>query len=364
MTGSPKSEFKWLEGLVALLLVGVSSAEIVIYSPAVQRAIPRLAVTVKAIDSTDRASSLDLSITHGPADSTIRLVAFPLSDRSTRQRSIFVFDDSDYSTANVDQAAGDVVLYHLAGELALRHYSAAISGLTANGLRDVLVATDEASSRTVVMMTGVWPASVFSRSLDLVTPWVRSGGLVVWGGATIGYWSATAGQPLSLSTKFDYGESGTQLLLGKGVAVYPWVNQRVGTVRSDFATALDISYKSASAGILRDSATPRGGLSLGWYSGQYSSVTYVPLGTGGYLLFGGEIIDPESVSRDLLEVVLSGALAAAGPVAERDVQLNGTAVTSDQRWDLPFGRTNAGIMFIAFDPNPDGTFYYGTILAT
>lgn len=354
--------FRWLEVCFGVLVVGILVGEVVLYSPPVQQATHHLGVVVQSVRTDAQSTSLEIAIAHGSTGQGLRLVAFPLSDRPVTRPSLFVYADPNYPTADAVQGTVDGIVDHLAGELLAHQYGSPVVAVTDSGLREVLAATSAASGRAVVMMSGVSPASVFSKGIDLLAPWVQAGGLVIWGGATIGYWSGIGGQPLTAGGRLSFGEMGTELLVGKGVVRYPWVDRRVGELQSDFAAALGITYQFASAGVLRDPALARGGLTLGWYSGPYSSLTYLPRGQGGYVLFGGEILDETSVSRDISRLFLTGALAAKGQVASKEIGPSGSPASSVIRWNLPFRVPNAGLMFIAFDPNPDGVFYYSRFI--
>jgi hypothetical protein len=353
---SASARWAWLEVFLGAVLVGLAVAEIVLYSPPVERVEQSLSVHVKSVRSAGQTTSIQLAITHGSSDQSVQVAAFPLSIRSVRKPSIYVYADGSYPTAGVAPTVALGVFDHLDAELIARGYTQPVAGVTAGQLADVLRDTSKASERMVVMMTGVLPAGIFSEKVDLLSPWVMAGGIAVWGGGgTIGYWSGASGQPLTAAN--TVGEAGTGRLLGSGVVQYPTVFGREGTVQSSFGAALDISYRFASDGVLRDSVLSRGGLVLGWYSGPFSSVSYLPRGLGGYLIFGGEIPDEVSVSVDLATIVLSGAIAGAGPVAVRQIQLNGMANNTVVDLDLPFATPQSGIMLVAFDPSPGGVYF-------
>jgi hypothetical protein len=290
------------------------------------------------------------------------LAAFQVSQTAIARPSIFVFNDGKYPTASALPTVGEGVFDHLKGELESRGYPSPIVSVTAEDLRNVLTSTSNASRRAVVLMTGVLPGIVFSDTVDLLTPWVRAGGLVVSGGGTIGYWSAMPGQPLT--AKNVIGEKGTERLLGNGVVQYPSLAQRLGTVPSELGLALAISYNFTSDGVIRDSVFARGGQAYGWYSGVYSSVSYLPVGLGGYVIFGGEIRDEARVGLDLARLVLAGALTAVGPVESREIRLSDLPDHAVLQWDLHFGAGKYGVRLVAFDPNPDGIFFYSRAITS
>lgn len=326
-----------------------------IYSPPVQHADHTLGVTAGSFILARQSTRVDVKVSHGSADRGLRLAAFPLSNKPLL-RSIFVYNDPSYPTANTIPTVGEGVFDNLAGELVSRNYPFPVVAVKADSLRDTLMAIADANHRTVVLMTGVLPSTVFARNLDLVTPWVQAGGLIVWGGGAIGYWSGTHGQPLGSTNVV--GETGTERLLGKGIVTYPSTTNRVASAQGELASALDVSYKFASSGVLRGSVLARGGLTLGWYSGGFSSVSYLPQGLGGYLIFGGEIPEEVAVSRDVAHILLAGAVYGAGPVAAMDINLATTNAVSVVAWELPFPAGKAGVMLVAFGTDPDSVFFY------
>jgi len=350
----------WLEVFLGVVLVGLGVAEFVLYSPPVQRLEQGLSVSVRSVHSTAQATSIQLAITHSSSDQSLQVAAFPLSSRSLRQPSIYVYADASYPTADVGPTVVLGVFDHVDGELLARHYTKPIVSVTANDLADVLRDTSKANERMVVIMTGVLPAVVFSSTVDLLSPWVKAGGLAAWGGATIGYWSGTSGRPLTAANAV--GESGTKLLLGAGVVRYPTAFGRLGTAQSNFGSALNVSYRFTGVGVLRDSVLALGGLGFGWYSGPFSSVSYLPHGQGGYLIFGGEIPDEVPVSVDLATIVLSDPIDSAGPVAAERIKLTDIPSRSTVDWSLPFASPSDGIMLVAFDPNPDGVYFFRQVI--
>lgn len=349
------ADLRWLEALLGVLLIGLIVGELVIYSAPVKQAEHTLQIGVASIQSTSLSTSLRLNVAHASSDSDVRLLAFPLAKSPSNSRSVFVYDDAAYASAGVSPATVQGIFDHLTGELAARQYAKPVVGLSATGLVDVLKATSQAGDRVVVMMTGALPSRAFSRQIDLLSPWVEAGGLVIWGGGAIGFWSGVAGKPLTATNVI--GESGTERLIGRGVLRYPTRFGLIGGTQSAFANALGISYRFSGVGMLWDSVVAQGGLNLGWSSGAFSSVSYLPHGRGGYLIFGGEILDEGAVSVDVVRILLANAIYGTGQVVARDLQLSGIPQSSVVKWDVPFPAPQNGIMFVAFDPNRDGVYF-------
>ena len=346
----------WLEAALCVVLLGVGIGEVLIYSPPLIHAEQNLGVSVQSVTPGDTTVRLQLAVTHGSGDSAIQLAAFPVATgHALAQPDVYVYADTNYPTAGVAPTVALGVYDHLQGELTARGYSSHVSAVTALALAKVFKDTANARNSRVVMMTGVAPDLVFSKTLDLITPWVEAGGVVAWAGGAIGYWNGTRGQPLSATNVM--GEHGTEQLLGAGIIDYPTQFGREGTARSDWASALDLSYRFTGAGVRRDTVASRGGISLGWYSGLYQSISFVPHGSGGYLIFGGEVPDEAAVAVDLTKIVMSDALSGSGVVASRRVGLTSTSTPARISWDVPFNPAGEQLALVAFDPSQDGVFF-------
>jgi hypothetical protein len=145
-------------------------------------------------------------------------------------------------------------------------------------------------------------------------------------------------------------------LLGANVVRYPSVSYRLGDTPSDFALAFGTSYQDTGAGVLRNPVLARGGVELGWSSGPFVSISFLPRGAGGYLIFGGAIVDEAPVAGDLARLLMGGAVYAAQSIDSRQVALPAAPGSLVIDWTVPFASPNDGIMLVAFDPNPDGIF--------
>src|SRR5260370_14545160 len=273
------AHWTWLETVVGALLIGVVVAEIVISSSPVEQAEQGLSVDVRTASLADQAITVHLSISHGLSDRSLDIAAFALADKSIRQLSSHVYDDTPFPAADVGPTVPQGIFDHLSAELAARHYAPPVVAVSAEGLAGVLSDVARAPGRVVVTMTGVLPANVFSRDTDLVSPWVQAGGVAVWGGGAIGFWSGRSGQPLSSDDAL--GGAGTQRLLGSSVVPYPTAFGRQGDAQSAYGSALNLAYNFTGSCVLLRSITAHVGLDLGWDSRQLTSIAYLPRGPGG-----------------------------------------------------------------------------------
>jgi hypothetical protein len=357
-----RPHFTGLELFLLLVLVVLTGLEIAIYTPPAQHVIHRLGVSVLATQVTGSQTAIRYSVSHGVGDQRLRLLAFPLSTRPVINRSVFVFVDSAYATANTIPTAGQGVFDNLSGDIRSASPGIPVRSVNASELKSVMLDTNHADDRLVALMQGVLPSTVFSLNTDLVSPWVQAGGIVVWGGGTIGYWSATANR--SLRSADIIGPGGTDRLLGKAIIAYPSADFRIATKQSDLASGFNVIYTFASSGLLRSSLLSHGGLDLGWDGGPYTSVGFLPRGSGGYLIFGGEIEDEIAVSRDLSVILLLHGTSAQGPTAYQDLALSGDSQATVGTWRVPFAPGHSGLLFGAFDPNPESVMFWSQVIAS
>lgn len=357
-----KGNFHTWDAVMAAALLAVVGLEVLAYSAPIEERLQTLSVRVNGVKASGPVTQLSLAVTHGRGDRALQLAAFPISLKSIVYRAVFVFNDSAYPTANTTPTAGQGILDNLAGELRSRGYQNNISGISADGLRFLFEDTASASQFVVVIPTGVLPDDVFSSRLDLVTKWVSAGGVLVWGGGVIGFWSGTRGKPLAATN--IVGAKGAEQLLGKGLVHFPTASGRLGDTPSDFAVALGLTYKLTSSGILRSASLARGGLALGWYLGPYSSVTYLPSGSGGFLLFGGEILDEVAVAKDMARLLLAVPMYAMGPVATMSLDLRALPDSATVSWNIPIQSSDADLLVAAYDPDPEAIYFQTTVVPT
>src|SRR6185503_1659707 len=105
---------------------------------------------------------------------------------------------------------------------------------------------DVAAARrtTLVMMAGVFPAAVFSTTTDLVGPWMRAGGRLIWGGPAPGLWSAQPHRALIRGPGSDSaGQRGVTRLLGAGFLAGPPDPRRFAEAPTPYSSALALSYQ-------------------------------------------------------------------------------------------------------------------------
>jgi hypothetical protein len=285
--------------------------------------------------------------------SHLRLVAIPIRDAV--QANVAVYVDKAYPVLWTDQRAANGIRDHLRSELVLHDYAGRITTVDASRLERVLRDVAAASRTVVVMMSGVFPARDFSTSTDLVGPWVRAGGRLIWGGPAPGLWSArpggaVSGRPGSESA----GQSGVDRLLGPGFLATPADPQRFARTPTPFSSALGLSYRETGLSLLTTDARA-GRVPLGYTRSGRSSISLVRRGTGAIVMFEGPIFDEEIVARDASRLILSGAIASTGPPLSHEVE--GSAVSTGTGAVWQFTTPPERVAVSIFDPNAEGVIF-------
>jgi hypothetical protein len=312
-------------------------------------------VDIAAVRPTRDGAELDASIALARDQTTLRLLAVPVAQAPV-DRQVTVYLDPRYPISGADWRSARGIFDQLSAELAIRHYSQQVRATGTPGLATLLHDLPEARSRAVVIMTGVLPYEIFSRNSDLISPWVSAGGLLIWGGAPIGYYSGHPDEGLdSNDARTNLRDLGPALLLGLQTPLPGYVPRREAAARSMLGSALGLNYRSTSYGIPSSIEGARGTTLLGWADRSYSSITNFPMGKGNIIVFGGDIFNEAVVAHDLTRIMVAHVLEAAGPISFQDVNAYGSARRVTVKKHLP-GLTDGAVFVTAFDPSDDGVF--------
>ncbi len=313
---------------------------------------------------------LDLRFTPGPGEQSLRVVSFPLRHRPVPIRRIFVFYDSSYPELHALPGVASTIGHHLANELKMRGYHVPVSTVDANHLSAVFRDTKAAPGLAVVDVTGLLPSSSFGRRVDLVRPWVRAGGLLVWSGAAIGGYGVTR-SATSHAWRIVRTPAKCRILClphatpprcpgvsprGRCGQIEGLSSNTVAPDPSSLASALELSYRITSPpdGLLGNSSKGR---RIGWVGRDESSITSHAVGKGTVVVFAGLVGENTNSTTDIIFILESNAYCIAGPVSVTNVLAS--HVSPDGRLTLTFPNfhNNKAQLFqvFAFDPNLFGT---------
>jgi hypothetical protein len=351
--GRPRSKTVLVAVGVPALLLLVS--EVAAYRPP-PLSVSRGSVTVTAAEYKASGPSLDLRVRPGPAQEEMRLVAFPVL-APPASPNVFVFVDPRFPGPDSTPRGVQGVYDHLSAELRVRRDPRSVEAVDLAGIQATLGDMSTAPERIIVMMTGSWPASIYSRSVDQVTPWVRAGGTLIWGGDAIGYYSVHDSTTFDPQDDASRRDPGPAALLGSDIVELGKKTGRNGIQPTRFAQALDLQFSSTAVGVSTKGLDAAGGRALGYTGGGYSSISELPLGQGRILIFSGDTYNEVPLAHDIAVLLLTGALETAGDVNFRQVGSQDLGRSSDVRWEYPSNSQRGSLVLVGFDPSPEGVFF-------
>jgi len=335
-----------------------------------------------------------IQLSPGAAQRSLRLVAFPVRSSPVTLRHLYVFYDGAYPEVGSSALITSAITGRLSDELALRNGHIPVSTVDAAQLSQVLRDTASAAGAVIVDITGVLPSSSFGPLVDLVKPWLDRGGVLLWGGATIGDYIAgpdavrngkivvqrqSAQCVLSCvksvpPTTSECAASGAKSATGQCIIVCqvaPATGRRacgptsssptgpVAPVATPAGAALEISYRNA---VPPQSlvGTASGGQGLGWSGDGGSSVTTVGVGAGAVVVFGGPVDENQDITQDMAAILLSHAYDISGPLSYTTVSTSRFAAGGGRySWSVKLPASAATsphpIEIFAMDPNVFGT---------
>lgn len=230
------------------------------------------------------------------------------SIESPPPKYIYIYYDPQYQIAlvNLKQARG--LVDHVVPELRIRGYNENIKVVNASDLSGLLLDTDSSKQSILIVTTGTFPDTVYTQNKNWVRPWIETGGTLFWVGDRFGYYSANKikGYPNwtdpnnPKSEKYIFGEEIIN------------INKIFETAedKTSYSNALDLRYPyiSRAASITRVNAL--GGKIFGFTKGDSNSITFIPLGNGRVIIFGGGMTRLEEVivAKDIAQIIASRAL--------------------------------------------------------
>jgi hypothetical protein len=255
---------------------------------------------------------------NGPLDMKILLI--PVDEEPASDVPIHVFYDPTYPAIGTSWDIVHMLWDNLKREMLLRGFKGKIDLVSAKEMEDLMVKKER---DVFIVASGSFPSNVFSKDTDLVTPWLESGGILVWFGWPPGYYTVNQGQvenaTFCLLPQNPFEEGVDRLGLGDLVTINPFNGTlEVAEDPSYFSNLLDINYNLIQYGLLTDSL-PQQDMVLGMIGGNpsKSSVSVISVGTGKIIVFGFFVLDsyilngPELSGRDVAQILDSGIIYAS-----------------------------------------------------
>lgn len=307
----------------------------------------------------DGTIQLSVSIPATSGRLSMHVAAIP-SDPLAQDRPdrIYVLLDSSYPGLYISYSDEEFVALHLI--VFLDRMGANIPVNVVRGDQVAAALSSDPHAALVIAGTPA-PSSVLSPNSSLLAQWIRNGGTLFWAGGPLGFASGEVlpGGGFRYDSLFWRGQISLVgfPLTDPGVVAKPGNASRLplpplyGVNPSPLATALGIAYTATPDGANVTRLEAHGGVSLGFEApsaedpaaGPWTSLAYVPVGSGGVFYFGGGdlssyqgyvpyaagwIVDGSvDASRDISLLAGLGYVPTARPLAQADVVSSTTEPT-------------------------------------
>jgi hypothetical protein len=305
-----------------------------------------------------------LSSSFSPTDIQILATPVTFKPNNASDKAIFIYYDEHYPSSFVSKAGWIGLLDHAPIELKLRGYNGSMSIVNAEELRDTMKRDHDS---IVIIPSGVFPETIHTRNQSLVGDWLRAGGTLIWMGDAFGYLSGRRDGSTELFSTNNFSMVQNQIL---GFTLFndsSSSDERYAALPTSFSSALDLQYPDAFLGALVSNLLKNGGIALGKVTesgNARASISYVPVGNGKLVLFGGGIgtaftaTGEDTIAHDIAQVLCSSVLFSAGaPVFNlhemgrsevKEGSLN-VAISQDQNI--------TGIMIVVFSKSPYNRYF-------
>jgi hypothetical protein len=299
------------------------------------------------------AVQLSVHVSGVPDLESLRWVEVPISAPGP-DRDISLFLDRNYPVAGSSRSIQLGFPYHLRAQAKLARYAGSITTIDAAELAAEMRDTANAPHRVIMVVSGAFPRDVLSTGTDLVSPWVRAGGLLVWGGDVIGYYSALPHHPLDSLDKSNPRDRGSDQLLGVASVRPAADGLALGTLPTPAAQGLGLMYDRTGTAVSTDFALTHGGAALGWDDGVFNSIASVAVGRGHYVVFGGGIDDEAVLAQDVMRIISTRIVDASEAVTYRRLLPRREGGRSNVRVRLPVPAATRFARISLVDTSPLG----------
>lgn len=297
-----------------------------------------------------------------------KILLIPVVERPPFDAHIYIFYDPNYPAIGTGWERVHMLWSNLNREMFLRDSKEEINLVSAKELENLMSSKEKA---VVIFGSGAFPSNVFSRDKNLVTPWLDSGGILLWFGWPPGYYTVYEGQVdnanFSRLPQHLHEEGVNQLGLADLVQINPFsFPLETADNSSLLSNLLEINYNLIQYGLLTD-RLPQDDLILGQTGGSpsKSSVSVVPVGMGkiivfGFFVLGSYILNgPELSARDVAQILDSGIIYMSKnllPVYKEHRLLAGESVTD--KIELEVNSDSKGIIVYVYSTTVSNSFLF------
>ncbi len=294
------ARLKLAEIIPLVILAGLLLSEILIYAP------PPISHEIDSqISFTPSESGITIRDTvQSTIVGNLNEVLYSGRNLSSPPR-IYFYYDGNYPSSWASATDWFGLSQHLDAVFAFRHSPSFITILNATGLQQFLL-SDSGQGAILICASGVLPYLVFSKSLNLVSPWINRGGTLIWVGDKIGFYSGRPGVELSYTSPSNPGLSGVASFVN-----ISWFGSDINStfpVESSFANAFDVNYSTALAGdtLSIEKLESNGGYVMGNVQNGLTTIGAWREGNGSIILFGGPTTNDQELAIAIANIVCSG----------------------------------------------------------
>ena len=256
---------------------------------------PKASVDSYNYNSISNTLNMTYDLSSGAYMNEINVLMCSVSQQELPQ-SIYIYYDDAHPSVGSRRSGIPSFGDHLGSNLLRAGVDSSIVYVDANGLRDVFLTLEPA---IVIALSGVFPNTVLTNTTDLVGPWLRSGGILFWAGATIGYYSSSAGQ----ASVARLGPLRQESILGFVASSTPFSSSISAESDTTLSSALSLRYNQIQwgyslAALHEHNATILGKVGYVNETDPRCSIASIGVENGFVILFGGGITNSFSVSAE------------------------------------------------------------------
>jgi len=228
---------------------------------------------------------------------------------NSKNRNVYIYYDPNYELFEIDKQKVLAIINFLKTEFRIRRYLSQIEIINADNLKKFLLDNDTPKSSILIVPTGAFPNNIYSIYHNLVKPWVKKGGILIWTTSCFGYYSAFKKDSL-LRNSLHPQKLGEIYFWGTNIINYQSRYEK-GIFKSKIGAILSLEYPFLYRGVNIKKEKLLNGKTLGYIQNSTTSVGVIPLGEGKIIIFGGfipRIKYSHVIAIDISKIISSGVL--------------------------------------------------------
>ncbi|MCI4362940.1 MAG: hypothetical protein L3K13_01360 [Thermoplasmata archaeon] len=289
-----------LQAVIVVFVAALLLSEGLLYAPGAR---PRLTVEQSFHDLGSGRVALFTNAT-GSFDANLAQSVFAVA-QPTPPTDVYYYYDANYPVSFSSIADWFGLTQHLSVVASARGLPFNLTLVDAVGLAGVLRQPPRANT-VLIVASGVLPDTVYTAQSDLLAPWIRLGGTLVWAGDTVGRYEGTPIAPGATFGKLLPVPNGSARFLS---GIHLGGTGIVYSNRSVFSDAVYLAYPYAIAGgaFRTSDVLAANGRVLGFLDGAWTNWAAFPIGQGTLVDLAAPGYDVVRLSFSLVNLLQSGA---------------------------------------------------------